>query len=195
MGATSSTPAVAAEPKVRIDSPTTIESSSGFHLLELHGPTISALFLYLLATLSTASLALCIYRGITKRQKQKEAKIEEEARKEHITFPSPLQKTVPYRWSPAGQTVQEHHALPLLMAMARRLEEGEFRHGAGRLTEVWDGQLTIPHLTPHITSHPKRPKRGLEEELEEIVTGVYHQSYTLLTRVHYLLTALMDTSK
>ena len=140
--------------------------------MELHGPTISALFLYLLMTLSTASLALCIYRGITKRQKQKEAKIEEEARKENITFPSPLQKTVPYRWNPVGPTVQEHHALPLLMAMARRIEEGEFRHGAERLTEVWDDQSTIPHLTPHVTSHPKRPKRGLEEELEEIVTGV-----------------------
>ena len=63
-------------------------------------------------------------------------------------------------------------ALPLLMAMARRLEEGEFQRGAGRLTEVWDGQSTIPYLTPHATSRPKRPKKVLEEELDEIVTGV-----------------------
>ena len=56
--------------------------------------------------------------------------------------------------------------------MARKIEEGEFRRGAGRLTEVWDGQSTIPHLTPLATGHPKRPKRGLEEELEDIVTGV-----------------------
>ena len=81
-------------------------------------------------------------------------------------------RTTPYRWSPAGPTAQEHQALPILLALARQIEEGEFRHGAGHLTEVWDGQSTIPHLTLHITAHPKRPKRGLEEELEEIVTGV-----------------------
>ena len=73
---------------------------------------------------------------------------------------------------PTGPTAQEHQALPILLAMARKIEEGEFRHGAGRLTEVWDGQSTIPHLTPHATEQPRRPKRGLEEELEEIVTGV-----------------------
>ena len=67
MGQKRTVPAVAAEPKVRIDSPTTIESSSEFHLLELHGPTISAMFLMGLATLSTASLALFIYRVVTKR--------------------------------------------------------------------------------------------------------------------------------
>ena len=59
-----------------------------------------------------------------------------------------------------------------LMAMARRLEGGEFQRGAGRLTEVWDGRSTIPHLTPHVTAHPKRPRRVLEEELDEKVTGV-----------------------
>ena len=96
MGQTSSTPAVAAQPKVRIDSPTTIESSSGFHLLELHGPTISAMFLYGLATLSTASLALFIYRAVSKRRRQKEAKIGEEARKENITFQSQQPRTTGY---------------------------------------------------------------------------------------------------
>ena len=131
---------------------------------------MSALFLYLVATMTTASL--CVYRAFAKLQKQKHAKIEKEARKEHITFPSPLPKTLPYRWNQAGPTVQDHHALPLLMAMARRLEEGEFQRGAGRLTEVWDGQSTIPHLTPHATSRPKRPRKGLEGELDEIVTGV-----------------------
>ena len=85
---------------------------------------------------------------------------------------SPPPQTTPYQWSPAGPTAQEHQALPILLALARRIEEGEFRHGAGRLTEVWDGQSTIPHLMPHATAHPKRPKRGLEEELDEIVTGV-----------------------
>ena len=64
MGQTSSTLAVAAESKVRIDSLTTIELSSRFHLLELHGPTISAMFLMGLATLSTASLALFIYLSL-----------------------------------------------------------------------------------------------------------------------------------
>ena len=66
----------------------------------------------------------------------------------------------------------KRQALPILLAMARKIEEGECRHGADCLTEVWDGQSTIPHLTPHATMHPKRQKRGLEEELEEIVTGV-----------------------
>ena len=87
-------------------------------------------------------------------------------------FRSPPLQTAPYRWSPAGPTPQDHQVLPILLSMARKIEEGEFRRGAGRLTEVWDGQSTIPHLTPLATGHPKRPKRGLEEELEDIVTGV-----------------------
>ena len=172
MGQTSSTLAVAAEPKVRIDSPTTIESSSGFHLLELQGPTISAMFLMGLATLSMASLALFIYMAVSKQRRRKEACIDEEARKDTIMFRSPLPQTTPYRWSSAGPTAQDNSALPILLAMARKIEEGEFRHGAGHLTEVWDGQSTILHLTPHATAHPKRQKRGLEEELEEIVTAV-----------------------
>ena len=98
--------------------------------------------------------------------------MDEEARKDTIMFRSPPPQTTPYRWSLAGPTAQENQALPILLAMARKIEEGEFRHRAGRLTEVWDGQSAIPHLTPHATVHPKRPKRGLEEELEEIVTGV-----------------------
>ena len=172
MGAKPSVPVAAAEPKVNIDSPTTIQSSSGFHLLELHGPTISAMFLWVAALLSTASLVLFIYRAISKRRRRKEARIEEEARKDNITFRSPPTQTAPYRWSPAGPTAQDHHVLPILLSMARKIEEGEFRRGAGRLTEVWDGQSTIPHLTPLATGHPKQPKRGLEEELEDIVTGV-----------------------
>ena len=87
-------------------------------------------------------------------------------------FRSPPPQTTPYRWNPAGPTAQDNQALPILLAMARKIEEGEFRHGAGRLTEVWDGHSTTPHLMPHATVHPKRQKRGLEEELEEIVTGV-----------------------
>ena len=112
------------------------------------------------------------YRQISKRRRRKEAKIDAEARKDVTMFQSPPQQTKPYRWSPAGPTAQDNQALPILLAMARKTEEGEFRHGAGRLTEVWDGHSTIPHLTPHATVHPKRQKRGLEEELEEIVTGV-----------------------
>ena len=152
MGQNPAVPAVAVEPKVRINSPTTIESSSEFHLLELHGPTISAMFLMGLATLSMASLALFIYRAVTKRRKRKEARIDEEARKESIMFRSPPPQATPYRWSPAGPTAQDNQALPILLATARKIEEGEFRHGAGRLTEVWDGQSTIPHLTPCIPS-------------------------------------------
>ena len=141
--------------RVNIDSPTTIQSSSGFHLLELHGPTISAMFLWVAALLSTASLVLAIYRAISKRRRRKEARIGEEARKDGIMFRSPPQQTAPYRWSPAGPTAQDHHVLPILLSMVRKIEEGEFRRGAGRLTEVWDGQSTIPRLTPHATGHPK----------------------------------------
>ena len=62
--------------------------------------------------------------------------------------------------------------LPILLAMARKIEEDEFRRGARRLTEVWDTQSTIPLRTPPVTEQPRRPKRGLEEELEEFVTGM-----------------------
>ena len=163
MGQKPTVPAVAAEPKVQIDSPTTIESSSGFHLLELHGPTISAMFLMGLATLSTASLALFIYRAVTKRRRTKEARIDEEARKESQNFmlQSRHPRNTPYRWSLAGPTAQDHQALPILLAMARKMKEGEFRRGAGRLTEVWDGQSTIPLHTPLATEQARRPKRGL----------------------------------
>ena len=168
-------PTAAAEPKVRIDtSPTSIVSSSGFHLLELHGPTISAVFLMGLATMSTASLALFIYRMVSKRRRRKEARIDEEARKDTQSTMLPLRhpRSAPYQWSPAGPTTQEHQHLPILLAMARKIEEDEFRRGAGRLTEVWDTQSTIPLRTPPVIEQPRRTKRGLEEELEEIVTGV-----------------------
>ena len=160
MGAAPSAPVAAAKPKVNIDSPTTIQSSSGFHLLELHGPTISAMFLWVAALLSMASLVLAIYRAISKRRRRKEARIEEEARKDNTMFRSPPLQTAPYRWSPAGPTAQDHHVLPILLSMARKIEEGEFRRGAGRLTEVWDGQSTIPSSRRTLQGIPSGKREG-----------------------------------
>ena len=86
-------------------------------------------------------------------------------------------RSAPYQWSPTGRiapglATHEHQHLPILLAMARKIEEDEFRRGAGRLTEVWDTQSKIPHHMLPVIEQPRRPKRGLEEELEEIVTGV-----------------------
>lgn len=54
--------------------------------------------------------------------------------------------------------------------MAQSIEEDEFRHGARELTEVWETKTKVPHPASQEADH-RRTKRGLEEELEEIVTG------------------------
>ena len=73
MGQKPSVPTAAAEPRVRIDSPTSIVSSSGFHLLELQGPAISAVLLMGFSALTAASIATFPYRMVRKRRTRKEA--------------------------------------------------------------------------------------------------------------------------
>ena len=97
-------PAAAAKPQVRIDSPMSIVSSSGFHLLGLHGPTISAVLLMGFYALKAASLATFLYRMVSKRQRRKEARINEEARKDEQNTMLPLRhpRSAPYHRSPTG---------------------------------------------------------------------------------------------
>ena len=67
-------------PKVRIDSPTTINTSTGFHLLEFHGPTVSNIVILGSCACLTAAGVVFLYRHISKKRRRKEARLMESAR-------------------------------------------------------------------------------------------------------------------
>ena len=82
MGHPKSKPKKEAEvaPKVRINSPTTINTSTGFHLLEFHGPTVSNIVILRSCACPTAAGVIFLYRHISKKRRRKEARPMESAR-------------------------------------------------------------------------------------------------------------------
>ena len=69
-------------PKVNFNSPTTINTSSGFHLLEFHGPTVSNIVILGSCACLTAVGVVFLYRHISKKRRRKEARLVESARTE-----------------------------------------------------------------------------------------------------------------
>ena len=67
-------------PKVRIDSPTTVNTSTGFHLLEFHGPTVSNIVILGSCACLTAAGVVFLYRHLSKKRRRKEARLMESAR-------------------------------------------------------------------------------------------------------------------
>ena len=67
-------------PKVNIDSPTTINTSSGFHLLEFHGPRVSNIVILRSCACLTAVGVVFLYRHVSKKRQIKEARLMETAR-------------------------------------------------------------------------------------------------------------------
>ena len=77
MGSSESKPKRAAEiaPKVRVNSPTSIETSTGFHLLEFHGPTVSNIVILGAFACFTALGVVFLYRHLSKKRRRKEARL------------------------------------------------------------------------------------------------------------------------
>ena len=67
-------------PKVRIDSPTTVNTSTGFHLLEFHGLTVSNIVILGSCACLTAVGVVFLYSHISKKRQRKEAKLLESTR-------------------------------------------------------------------------------------------------------------------
>ena len=128
-------------PKVNINSPTTINTSSGFHLLEIHGPTVSNIVILGSCACLTAVGVVFLYRHISKKHRRKEARLVELARTEpELGMLSPSHRiTMNPQWNQGVQRPGNayhaggstaHDSLPFILAMARRHEEQEFQRGA-----------------------------------------------------------------
>ena len=151
-------PVVEASPKVAVDSPTTVNKSSGFHILEIHGPTantlvVMGLLLVLLAFIMWRTGAWRKMQAKKKREKISQGAVEE--MEMEMGLPG---RQRPWRQMGAGHTIRYSSppsktsfpsnsnqepaeavrmVLPILSALARKTEEEDaLRRGSGRLTEI-----------------------------------------------------------
>ena len=62
-------------PKVKINSPTSIETSTGFNLLKFHGPTVSNIVILGAFACLTALGVVFLYRHLSKKRRRKEARL------------------------------------------------------------------------------------------------------------------------
>ena len=146
-------------PKVRIDSPTTVNTSTGFHLLEFHGPTVSNIVILGAFACFTALGVVFLYRHLSKKRRRKEARLLQAGR---VDLESGTIGTAPAHqpmmtspWSTAGPHpgaayhvgANNHDMLPFILAMARRHEEQEFQRGASRMTELMEEIQPATRLT------------------------------------------------
>ena len=152
---------------MRINSPTTVNTSTGFNLLEFHGPTVSNIVILGSCACLTAVGVVFLYRHISKKRQRREAKLLESARADpEIGMVPPshrIQMSLP--WSPGGPRPgtayhaggpTPHDALPYILAMARRHEEQEFQRGAMRMTELLED---IPPFQRQATTHALGDRR------------------------------------
>ena len=130
------------------------------------------------SVLTAAAVTTAVYCFLNKRRRRKEARITAEARQdvEFTTIALRYPHATALLGNQAGQpgpqlgTSLDWQQLPLLLAVARRLEEEEFQRGARRLTEVWEDQAYTKQQS-RLESERRRAKRGLEEELKALVTA------------------------
>ena len=155
-------------PKVKINSPTSIETSTGFHLLEFHGPTVSNIVILGAFACFTALGVVFLYRHLSKKRRRKEARLLQSGRADLETGTAgtgaPHFPMMTSPWSPAGphpgaahSVGANHDALPFILAMVRRHEEQEFQRGASRMTELLEEIQPAPrHATVHTLSELRR---------------------------------------
>ena len=127
-------------PKVRIDSPMIVNTSTGFHLLEFHGPTVLNIVILGSCACLTAAGVVFLYHHISKKCRRKEARLMESARidpeigmvppSHRIQMSQPWNQGGPHPGTAyhAGGTTP-HDVLPYILAMARCHEEQEFQRG------------------------------------------------------------------
>ena len=138
----------AVEQKIKMESPTTINRSSGFHIIELHGPTAGTL-----VVLACLLIALAIIMWRTGGWKRLQSKDKRERIARGAIEEMEAQQTRPQRaavqWSRARSQRQMQAGpvdpspelvrlvLPIMSALAARSREEEaLRRGDGRFTEV-----------------------------------------------------------
>ena len=141
-------PPPAVEHKIKMESPTTINRSSGFHIIELHGPTAGTLVVLVCLLLA---LAIIMWRtGGWKRLQLKEKReriargaVEEMEAQQQQPQRAAVQWSRPRRQrpAPAGPVDPSPElvclVLPIMSALAaRNREEEALRRGGGRFTEV-----------------------------------------------------------
>ena len=149
-------------PKVKINSPTSIKTSTGFHLLEFHGPTVSNIVILGAFACFTALGVVFLYRHLSKKRRRKEARLLQSGRADLETGAAGTTGPHHYpmmnsQWSPAGphpgaahSVGANHDVLPFILAMARRHEEQEFQRGASCMTELLEEIQPAPrHTTAH----------------------------------------------
>ena len=182
MGKPESKPKREAEvaPKVRINSPTSIETSTGFHLLEFHGPTVSNIVVLGAFACVTALGVVFLYRHISKKRRRKEARLLQAGRADPETGAAGMPGNYPIvnsQWSQAGPhpgaaqyAGSNHELLPFIMAMARRHEEQEFQRGASRMTELLEEiqPSTRPATVHSLNELHKAPNYKAADELDAI---------------------------
>ena len=179
MGKPESKPKREAEvaPKVNVNSPTSIETSTGFHLLEFHGPTVSNIVILGAFACFTALGVVFLYRHLSKKRRRKEARLLQSARADPETGAVGTTPMTISPWSPAGphpgaahSVGTNHELLPFILAMARRHEEQEFQRGASRMTDLLDEIQPAPRpATVHTISELRRAAHNkAADELDAI---------------------------
>ena len=167
-------------PKVKINSPTSVETSTGFHLLEFHGPTVSNIVILGAFACLTALGVVFLYRHLSKKRRRKEARLLEAGRVDPETGMLHQRTQMNPTWSPGGPhpgTAYHaggsgpHDALPYILAMARRHEEQEFQRGASRVTELLEDIQPFPRqATTHaLGERRKAANNRATDELDAII--------------------------
>ena len=175
-------------PKVKINSPTSIETSTSFHLLEFHGPTVSNIVILGAFACFTALGVLFVYRHLSKKRRRKEARLLQSGRADPETGAAGT--TGPHHhpmmnspWSPAGphpgaahSVGANHEMLPFILAMARRHEKQEFQRGASRMTDLLEEIQPAPRpATVHTISELRRAANNkAADELDAIAVSYTH---------------------
>ena len=183
------------DPKVRINSPTNTETSTGFHLLEFHGPTVSNIVVLGVFACVTALGVVFLYRHVSKKRRRKEARLLQAGRADpEAGMPSPPPYSYPGvspTWNPGGPRPgtayhaggqSPHDALPYILAMARRHEEQEFQRGATRMTELLEDIHPCPRQpTAHaLGERRKAASNRAADELDALIMASLGRPNALL---------------
>ena len=179
-------PVVEASPKVAVDSPSTINTSTGFHILELHGPTANTMLtlgvlLLLLAIIMWRTGAWRKMKAKKKRERISRGAIEEMELEMGLPPDRPRQWTRPVgraRLPMLQKGSQQCHSLPqepseavkmvlpIISALARQTEEEDaLRRGSTRLTEIPVGG----RVHPGGPSRERQPRDMWQDAQDEVV--------------------------
>ena len=158
-------------PEIRMESPTTTNMSSGFHMLEIHGETMSLMVIMLILL---GVWAFTTWRAMSWRRKQtakRQTRLREEMNMELGIIPENTTRTmqIPARTrqiptlSPLlHQEEQLSMLLPIVSALATQAQAREdINRCQGRITEIPDTSRTGPNRGQ------QRPKQQRPREWQD----------------------------